>query len=199
MATPPELSRKCLFCLEESVWSHHLGMADETSVLPTLESLKRMGELDQFVHRHSFGLEEFERYLSLRQQPEIQTFGTVYFAFHGSSNGLQVGRDDLNLNQLATMLGDFRGGVVHLSSCAVLKDREEAREFLKQTRARLISGYDRNVTWLDSIALDTAWLGYLAHYKDVGYAVRLFKDRYRSLIDHLRWVAYAKSRPRGGQ
>jgi hypothetical protein len=180
-----------VFCIEESVWTDRLGLADEMSVRPTLELLKRIRMLDQFVHRHALTVREFESYLAWRQDRLTKTFGTVYFAFHGNSDGLFIGSEVVPLDRLAHWLGPLPGGVVHLGSCAVLKNREEeARRFLKQTQARLISGYDRNVDWLDSAALETAWLGDLAGPGRVGDIVRRFSKRYASLIDHLSWVAY---------
>lgn len=166
-------------------------MTDTTSVLPTLELLQRMGILKQFVHRHAVSVEEFQNYLSMRQQRPTRTFGIVYLAFHGSVEGLRVGEEDIDLDRLAEWLGSLRGGVVHLGSCAVLKNREaEVRRFLKRTGARLISGYDRPVLWLDSIALETAYLGYLAQYERVGDALQYFRKRYARPIDELTWVAY---------
>lgn len=53
----------------------------------------------------------------------------------------------------------------------------------------MISGYKHNVEWLDSAALDTAWLGYIASYARLGDAERYFRMRYASLIEHLKWEA----------
>jgi hypothetical protein len=57
----------------------------------------------------------------------------------------------------------------------------------------MLTGYERDIEWLDSAAFDTAWLGYLAHYERLGDALRHFKVRYASIIDHLKWEAVARS------
>ena len=81
--------------------------------------------------------------------------------------------------------------VVHLGSCSALKSNDEAvKRLLKTTGARLVSRFNRDVEWLDTIALETAWLGYLASYRNVGDAARYFRKRYGSLIDYLTWVAH---------
>lgn len=184
---PLKLNR--VFCLEESVWDDDKGLTDQASVLPTLELLQRMGAVDRFVHRHCFGDREFESYAK-RRSPDRMTrsFGTIYFAFHGSREGLEVGDETLSLDHLAGLVGQLPGGVVHLGSCSVLKgDPEAAKRFLSKTGAALLSGYERDVEWLDSAALDLAWLGYLGTYARLGDAVRFFRQRYGSVISYLNW------------
>ena len=183
-----------ILCLEESVWDERQGLTDQTSVLPTLELLQRMGTIEEFVHRHAIGSTEFENYLSWRTRGRrMRTYGTIYLAFHGSRKGMAAGETMYSLDQLASLIGELPNGVVHLGSCSVLTGREEAAQrFLRETGARLVSGYQRDVEWLDSAALDTAWLGYVASYVRLGDAHRQFRKRYASVIDHLKWVAVAR-------
>jgi hypothetical protein len=190
------LRRDRVLCLEESVWDESLGLSDRASVLPTLELLQRLGVLDAFSHRHVYGKDEFERYLAKREvDRRVRSFGTVYLAFHGSAEGLDAGGHLYSLDALADHLGPLPGGVVHLGSCFVLKNNEAAgRRFLKRTGASLISGYQRDVEWLDSAALDSAWLGYLADPGRIGDIERRFRKRYASLIDYLQWGAVSASR-----
>lgn len=192
---PPPLKRDRIFCLEESVWSDRKGLGDQTSVLPTLELLERMGVVSEFVHRHALGGTEFENYLSWRQSDHrVRNYGTLYFAFHGTRKGLDVGDRQLSLDALAELIGKLPNGVVHLGSCSVLRANvESAQRFLRATGARLLSGYERDVEWLDSAAVDTAWLGYVASHKRLGDALRSFRRRYESAIDHLRWEAVERS------
>lgn len=99
----------------------------------------------------------------------------------------------MSLDVLAQRLGRLPDGVVHLGSCSVLKGNEEAAQRLLQaTGARVLSGYERDVEWLDSAALDTAWLGYVASHARLGDALRFFKSRYQSTIDHLKWLAVVR-------
>lgn len=187
------LRRNRVFCIEESVWDDPKGLTDRTSVLPTLETLERMRTVSEFVHRHAVSHDEFKRYLVWRTDTaRTRTYGTVYLAFHGTSEGLRVGNKDVSLEELAELLGKLPDGVVHLGSCSVLHDEDDARRFLQSTGARMISGYERSVDWLDSAALDTAWLGYVAWYSQVGQAARYLKERYGSTIDHLKWKAVAR-------
>lgn len=185
------LKRDRVFCLEESVWSDAKGLSDQTSVLPTLELLERMSVVSEFVHRHALGATEFDNYLEWRRSDRrVRTYGTVYFAFHGTPRGLSIGGSAVSLDLLAERLGSLAGGVVHLGSCSVLRQNEEAAaRFLRLTGARMVTGYEREIDWLDSAALDTAWLGYVASHKRLGDALRYFKSRYRSIIDHLKWHA----------
>src|SRR4051812_19392337 len=72
-----------------TTWSEAKGLSDQTSVLPTLELLQRMGKVPKFVHRHVVGETEFDNYLSWRESDRrVRTYGTVFFAFHGTRRGL---------------------------------------------------------------------------------------------------------------
>lgn len=188
MPTRP-LNRKRVLCLETSSWRDKFS--DQISVLPALELLHRTGTIDEFVHRHALVAEEFDSYLGWRMMDRrVRTYGTIYLAFHGSRDGLWVGERAIPLAQLSETLGEVPAGVVHLGSCSVLKNgRASAEDFLRSTRAKAISGYERDVNWLDSAALDIAWLGYIAEYQSVGTAVRYFRQRYASLIEYLKWDA----------
>lgn len=181
--------RDRLFCLEESVWDDATGLSDQTSVLPTLELLQRMGMLSEFVHRHCVGNPELNAYLERRlSDRRMRSYGTLYLAFHGTGRGLDVTGGNLSLDVLAERIGTLQDGVLHLGSCSVLRgNRDAAQRFLRSTGARLVTGYERDVDWLDSAALDTAWLGYVAGYAKVGDALRHFRRRYASTIDHLKW------------
>lgn len=187
-----DLNRKRVLCLEESAWSNRLS--DQTSVLPALELLHRMKVVDEFVHRHAFGRDEFDRYLTERMHDRrVRSYGTIFFAFHGSERGLSVDGQTLPLNYLADSLGEIPGSVVHLGSCSTLRGGQQAaKDFLRVTRAKALTGYDRDVEWLDAAALDVAWLGYIAEYKEVGTALRHFRSRYASLIKHLGWDAVVR-------
>lgn len=84
-----------------------------------------MGIVDQFVHRSAYGTREFESYMSLRPRGrKLPSYGTLYLAFHGSRDGLLVGAETVHLDRLGTLIGSFRGGIVHLGSCSVLKYNE---------------------------------------------------------------------------
>ena len=192
MALTP--NRKRVLCLEESLWVESRGLASRTSTLPILELLQRMGAIEEFVHRHVLGFTEFENYLSRRTpgRARTRTYGVLYIAFHGSRDGVLIGERCVPLEELADLIGPFPGGIVHLSSCSVLQgDKDAARRFLAKTGARMISGYESDVVWLDSAALDTAWLGYLAWYERPGDAERYFRERFASLAGYLKWDVVA--------
>src|SRR4051812_41149520 len=110
-----------VFCVEESVWADEIGLSDQTSVLPSLDLLQRMGTLSEFVHRHAFREDEFESYLRWRQKDRrVRTYGTVFLAFHGTRRGLKVGNSEISLDALGERIGSLPNGVVHLGSCSVL-------------------------------------------------------------------------------
>jgi hypothetical protein len=190
---PSKLKLNRLFCLEESVWEDELSMTDRTSVQPMLQALRAWGRVERFVHRPVLDVADLEGYLKLRrEQADLRAYGLIYLAFHGSPEGLSVGDDAVSLERLAELLGRRCDGArVHLGSCSLLtNDEQAAKAFLKATGASMVSGYRSDIEWLDSAALDLAWLGYLADYERPGDARRYFTKRYASLVDSLGFVAF---------
>ena len=166
-----------VFCLEETMWWKDEGLLGRTSVLPTLEMLERL-ELLKFIHRPVLSRDDFDAYLKVRRRRN-RSYRLIYLAFHGTESGLRVGDDDITLEELAEAIGPAPDAVVHLGSCSVLKGKKaQARSFLDATGARAVSGYSRDVDWVESAAFDQIFLSYLAYYEHTGTALRLLRERH---------------------
>jgi hypothetical protein len=152
-------------------------------MLELLERLKRI----EFIHRDVATRAELERYLD-RWISSTVDYHVIYLAFHGSASGISISDDEdgvVTLDHLGDRLADkLTGCVVHFGSCAVMKGgKERFRRFLGQTGARAITGYDDDVPWIESAALDLIVLGMLSSYRQLGTALnRLESDKeYASL------------------
>jgi len=152
-------------------------------MLELLERLKRI----EFIHRDVATRPELECYLD-RWLVSAVDYRVIYLAFHGSESGLSISDDEdgvVTLDHLGDRLADkLTDCVVHFGSCAVMKgDKERLRRFLGQTGARAVMGYDDDVPWIESAALDLIVLGMLSWYRQLGTALnRLESDKeYASL------------------
>ena len=107
------------------------------------------------------------------------------------------GKDgDLNLEELADMSGSFfEGRIVHFSSCSTHADPEAVEKFKMKTRAKLVSGYTKNVD-----AMKCAIAG-MALFNDLMYIDKRFgiitnekhssfRKTYQSLLNKLSFKAY---------
>jgi hypothetical protein len=172
----------------EASWDNE-NLTDRASVLPTLELLERMGEID-FVHRDIGTRAELEYYLE-RWLNEGLPYYVLYLAAHGSDGDLLLSNRDggrVSLDFLGGQLADqLDGCVVYLASCSILSTEEErVRRFMKQTGARAVIGYTKDVDWTESAAMDLLVLSALAQYQQLERGLkRLESSRYRSLTREL--------------
>lgn len=91
------------------------------------------------------------------------SYKIVYMALHGHDGYLSPGPDDVDLDTLATWMGDrYVDRIVHLSSCRTLNKKTAAKRFVQETGVHLLTGYTRNVDWLLSAGIDLFLLTKLA-------------------------------------
>ena len=179
----PDLRWSGVFCLEGS-WDDDL--ADRSSVLPVLELLERLRQID-FIHRDVGTRTELEHYLRRWTDEELD-YNVLYLAFHYGESGLWISDSpdgEVSLDILGGLLADeLDGCFVHFGSCSVMQaPTARLKRFLEQTGARAASGYSEEVDWLDSAAMDLLALGVVARYKQLGTAIKRLESeaQYHSL------------------
>jgi len=151
------MPRLGIFCLEGE-WS--INLAERISVEPSLELLERL-KVAKYLHRDYATKGELEYYLSRHRQARYSSYKVLFFAAHGAPGCISLDRrESVRLDELAAMIGpSCDGKVIYFGSCSILKVLDEQiTEFAKQTRARAIVGYRKDVDWLDSAAFEIVLL-----------------------------------------
>lgn len=178
---------KGVFCLE-GAWERRLD--DRTSVLPTLDMLERLS-IARYVHRDVGTEEELYHYLSKWAQRGYGSYEVLYFAFHGVRGGIRVGRGIVPLADLAEKLqGKAAGRLVYFGCCDVMRDTAAVEDFHKQTGAKAICGYTKNVEWVESSAFDLLLLNSLVSDQRIDARFNHLRSRYSDLTDALGFVSY---------
>ena len=84
------------------------------------------------------------------------------------------------------LAGQCRDRVIHFSSCSSLDVRhDDVEDFLDQTEASAISGYTKDVPWMQSLALD---LLYLEEIQTANF-VKLTPARMSEVDEQLDWTS----------
>jgi len=180
-------ARKGVFCLE-GAWERRLD--DRMSVLPTLEMIERL-RLARYVHRDVGTEEELYHYVSKWAQRGYGAYEVLYFAFHGVRGGIKVGRGTVTLADLAGKLqGKAAGRLVYFGSCSVMDDRKAVEAFYKETRAKAICGYTKEVDWVESAAFDLLLLSTLVDKGRIDSRINFIRSRYSDLTKALGFVSY---------
>lgn len=167
-----------IFCLEGD-WHNDFNRV--SSVKPGLKLLSQAQNRPvPFVHRDVDTREEFENYCRRWSQKRGARYPLLYLAFHGVPGVLLVGdrrhkaRCRVRLEELAEILGPgLRGRIIHLGSCNTLNtDEAEIQHFLKKTGIHAISGFKKEVDWLQSSVFDVLLFSALLRQKLTLPAVR---------------------------
>jgi hypothetical protein len=141
-----------VFCIE-GPWSPRL--TDRKSVKPLLELLEDVGRVG-WVHRQVTVWEALEQVTEQWCQKQYSKFPFGYFAFHGSPGMIHFGRDRVSLEELGDLLaGSCAGKIIHFGSCKTLQvPKKRIDDFQRQTRARAVTGFRRDVDWIESAAFE---------------------------------------------
>ena len=146
-----------IFCLETD-WSE---VRSTPSLQPMLELLRRCPLQIPFIHRNVVTVDTLEYYLAKWTQRGHDAYPILYLAFHGVEGEVQFG--DLRrrgarvtIDRLGEVLkGKCEGRVIHFGSCATLGvSQRRLRRFIEETGALAVSGYEKDIDWVRSAALD---------------------------------------------
>lgn len=184
-----------IFCLEGE-WDPDLRRRD--SVEPALELLDRL-EIAKYIHRDVATRAELEYYLRgttylaewAGNRRRYASFRLLYLAFHGESGVVRLGRDTIDLKDLATLLSDrCNGRMIHFASCLSLAAQDaELKKFAKTTGATAITGYEKEVDWLDSAAFEVLLLDRPLRSKQAAAPFRQLHETHGTCATELGLVA----------
>ena len=148
-----------IYCIE-GVWPERY----ETSARPLLELLGDYHEIPT-VHRIAPNREQFKDRLQQWATADM-SFAILYLWYHGYRGAVTptgYEEDSVNLEEIADALeGCCSNCLIHFGSCKTLKlDPNRVSRFLKRTGAVAVSGYTKDVWWIEPIALELLYLDYL--------------------------------------
>ena len=149
-----------IYCIE-GVWPSRR----ETSARPVIELLGDYHEIPT-VRRVAISVDQFKS--RLREWSESDwCFSILYLWYHGSAGSISPsgGDDEVTLEDMGSILEGRCGNcLIHFGSCATLNlDPQEVARFFERTGAVAISGYVKNVGWIEPIALELLYLDCLQH------------------------------------
>lgn len=121
----------------------------------------------------------------------------LYLGYHGEASGIWLNNDDgypaekkIALSTLTHELeGKGNNKLVHFSSCSMIDvDSQDVKDFLDRTLASGISGYNRDVDWMQSMAFDALYIEQL--FKSLGDRVRLARNVVQDCKSNLKRQPY---------
>lgn len=184
-------SMRKIFCLEtEWVQSIH-SLKSRPSALSLLDFLQNSDKRISFLFRNVATKEDFNFYIDHLYYDSYSSYDTVYLCFHGSKSSISFANgEDINIMDFAREnQGIFEGKNVHFGCCSTLNiGEDEAKDFKRLTKARMITGYKKDVPFIESFVFELWLLNVLLNHpgygairlmdiaeKEMGYYTRKFK------------------------
>lgn len=92
-------------------------------------------------------------------------------------------------------MGDrlFEGHLVHFDACSVMKNSDnEIKEFINSTGASLVTGFDCDVDFIESLALEMIFIDYLSDCKQPYTAYKKIIKNHSELCKRTGFIAVRK-------
>lgn len=162
---------KSVFCLE-GLWENDLRQ--KSSVEPVLELLCKQYQKFDFIRKECATNGEFEFFLSKWQQKRYAKYSILYLAFHGNPGEIILADKKVSLEKIGEKLeGRCSNKFIIFSSCSTLNiDDSRLLNFLNRTGALAVCGYQSDVDWVRSVALDLLMIEMLQYYEFSGRGMR---------------------------
>jgi hypothetical protein len=110
----------------------------------------------------------------------------LYLGVHGAPGAIQIGSDKIPLRDLYEFAGKGRGRVVHFGSCETLQtSKKELCSFVNRTRLAAICGFEKEVDWLHSCALEILILDLLSKRQISPRGMQAFQKQLKSMAGSL--------------
>ena len=144
---------KHVFCIEGN-WEEQLSR--DATVKPVLELLQINAGV-KFIYRDCSTKEEMLYLIQKWQQQAYADYKILYLAFHGRPGELVIDKHTaVSLDELGELINLRQlPRLVYFGACSVLKgDERIIKRFLKKSGTRGACGYETDVDWMKSTALD---------------------------------------------
>jgi hypothetical protein len=187
MAPPPGI-----FCLEGD-WERDLRLS--YSVEPALQLLQSL-DIATYIHRDVATRDQLWHYLTEWTKRRYDNYAVLYLAFHGDTGKVALGRDSVTLDELADHLeGRCRGRVLHFATClTVAVDDEELKDFVRRLDATAVTGYAREIDWVDSATFEVLMLDELVRGRRTDAFARALHRDHGQMAKRLGLVAATRSK-----
>lgn len=179
-----KFQKKHIFCIEGN-WTHDLK--DKASIKSALDFLEHNADIKS-IRKDCSAVDQFNVLLQTSLQKTYKNYGIIYLAFHGSPGVLHIGkRKKMDFESIADLLdGQAADKIIHFGSCSTLKlEGWDLRRFWKRTGALAISGYTKNIDFIESTVLDILYFRKCQEYRKIPLIQRDMKQYYGRLTNEL--------------
>ena len=143
----------------------------------------------KYIYHKCATKEEFIKGLLTFTQKRYSNYAILYIAYHGRKNCICFGNEYITLKEIANLLeGKLRGIIVHFGSCSTLNTTQtNITNFITRTECSFISGYKKDVEYIDSTAFELVYFDILQKYDSSKKIKSVITKRYLTLMNNLHF------------
>jgi hypothetical protein len=183
-----------IYCIEN--WSGR--RANRNSVRPLLQFLETSG-VARFIHEKVSSVDELQG--KIDDWAPRKQYPVAYLALHGSEHTVNVGRHEVNLDELLRtdpddQAVDLSGKTLFLASCSTLAaDRRSLKRAVKATQLNTLCGYGSDVEWFAAASFDLLVLSALSQHKRTSNGVKYLHRNHGSFLRTMQFKSEPAWRP----
>lgn len=180
--------QRYIYCLEGN-WNKHPH--SKQSVRPILDLLRTFSRI-KYIYRKCSTKEDFIKGLQTFTQKRYSNYPILYIAYHGHKNRIYFGNEYITLKEIADVLeGKLNGKIIHFGSCSTLNTTgRNITDFINRTGCFFVSGYKKDVPYIESIAFELLYFNVLNTYRTYTTIKKNIISKYSTFIDILRFIIF---------
>lgn len=188
-----------IFCLEGE-W-HSNDLRNQSTVETYLRFLKETFGIE-YLFRKVNSRESFFKYLEQLgrySKGRYKDYSIIYFAFHGDKKELFLdGTDSVEINELTKIKHTpLKSRIIHFGSCRTLKmSFADLEEFWEDSKANAVSGFSKNIDFMEASLFDIAYLYKLSTMPQKGRVFNHINKKFKRLSNDLGFVYIDKHNPK---
>ncbi len=181
---------KGIYCLEVGEWFQSLK--HKRSVEAVLHLLRESPMVVPYIHRDVATQGELNYYLRKWVQGRHRDYPILYLAFHGRRGEIHLSKENgrplwVSTDELFEYLrGNCHKRVIHFGACRVLDlHGNTLNRYLRDSKAAAISGYSKDVDWVDSSVFEMFYLAQLQYNQFTRPGLRAVRNRVTKVVSGL--------------
>lgn len=171
--------QKNIYCIEGN-WCKQPN--SKLSIKPILDLLYTTSKV-KYIYNRCLTKDDFFIHIERFTQKRYKNYPILYIAFHGHTNTISVGNEEITLQEISNVLeGKLEGKIVHFGCCSTLRTSDKRiSDFILRTKCSFISGYKKDVDFLRSTAFELLFFELLQNYTIVQKIDRKITNQFYSL------------------
>lgn len=173
----------------------------QSSILPMLQCINGIYPMVKYIFRTANTKEELKYCLTKFKQISKKNgdYCALIFSGHGSPGNIKFGKEFITIEQLTELVDKvgtrlFDGHLVHFDACSVMKNSDkELKEFIHITGASLVTGFNKDIDFIESLALEMIFIDYLRGNKPLS-AYNKAKKNHAELCKRTGFIAMRKNK-----